>query len=98
MGTGAREFGRGNFSLTYAVNVKKRTYEMRRCRISALYLASNQYLMPTGGRFEEIAKAELGAKINESPLKFSANSYDYVIEICVYEVWGLTKFKGKETS
>jgi transglutaminase-like putative cysteine protease len=44
--------------------------------------------MPTGGRFEEIAKEELGSKINESHLIQARTLYDYVIDNMRYMKFG----------
>jgi transglutaminase-like putative cysteine protease len=52
-----------------------------------LFLASN-ILMPTGGRFEEIAKEALGDKINESKLVQARALYDYIIDNMRYMKFG----------
>jgi len=51
------------------------------------YLASTK-LMPTGGRFEEIAKEELGDKINDSHLIQARVLYDYIIDNMRYMKFG----------
>lgn len=52
-----------------------------------LYLASN-ILMPTGGRFEEIAKEAIGNKINDSQLVQARALYDYIIDNMRYMKFG----------
>lgn len=52
-----------------------------------LYLVSNR-LMPIGGRFEEIAKEVLGAKINDSQLIQARALYDYIIDNMRYMKFG----------
>ncbi|NVJ87416.1 MAG: transglutaminase domain-containing protein [Algoriphagus sp.] len=52
-----------------------------------LYLASNR-LMPTGGRFEEIAMEVLGSKINDSKLIQARALYDYIIDNMRYMKFG----------
>lgn len=52
-----------------------------------LYLASNK-LMPTGGRFEDIAEEVLQGKMNDSKLVQARALYDYVIESMRYMKFG----------
>ncbi len=52
-----------------------------------LYLSSN-LLMPKGGRFEEIAKEAIGAKINDSKLIQARALYDYIIDNMRYMKFG----------
>ncbi|EON77115.1 Transglutaminase-like enzyme, putative cysteine protease [Lunatimonas lonarensis] len=54
---------------------------------SAIHLASN-ILMPTGGRFEEIARQALGDKIHDSPLVQARALYDYIIDNMRYMKFG----------
>jgi transglutaminase-like putative cysteine protease len=70
-------------SLTYSVKRKEKGPYDAPQPDQSLYLASTE-LMPTGGRFEEIAKEELGSKINESHLIQARVLYDYVIDNMKY--------------
>lgn len=74
-------------SLTYAVKRKEKGPYESAAPDPALYLASTK-LMPTGGRFEEIAKEELGSKINESHLIQARVLYDYIIDNMRYMKFG----------
>jgi transglutaminase-like putative cysteine protease len=74
-------------SLTYAVKRKEKGPYDAPLPDKSLYLASTK-LMPTGGRFEEIAKEELGSKINESHLIQARTLYDYVIDNMRYMKFG----------
>jgi len=74
-------------NLTYAVKRKEKgPYAAPEPDLS-IYLASTK-LMPTGGRFEEIAKEELGDKINESHLIQARVLYDYIIDNMRYMKFG----------
>jgi len=70
-------------SLTYSVKRKEKGPYDAPQPDKSLYLGSTK-LMPTGGRFEEIAKEELGSKINESHLIQARVLYDYVIDNMKY--------------
>ncbi len=74
-------------SLTYRVKRKEKGPYEADAPDPKLYLASSK-LMPTGGRFEEIAKEELGEKINESHLIQARALYDYVIDNMRYMKFG----------
>jgi transglutaminase-like putative cysteine protease len=74
-------------SLTYAVKRKEKGPYDAPLPDKSLYLTSTK-LMPTGGRFEEIAKEELGSKINESHLIQARTLYDYVIDNMRYMKFG----------
>lgn len=74
-------------SLTYAVKRKEKGPYDAPLPDKSLYLSSTK-LMPTGGRFEEIAKEELGTKINESQLIQARVLYDYVIDNMRYMKFG----------
>jgi transglutaminase-like putative cysteine protease len=74
-------------SLTYAVKRKEKEPYDAPLPDKSLYLTSTK-LMPTGGRFEEIAKEELGSKINESHLIQARTLYDYVIDNMRYMKFG----------
>lgn len=54
---------------------------------SDLYLASN-ILMPTGGRFKEIADEAIGEKKNDSQLVQARALYDYIIDNMRYMKFG----------
>lgn len=69
--------------LTYRVKRKEKGPYEAEIPDASLYLGSTK-LMPTGGRFEEIAKEELGDKINESHLIQARVLYDYVIDNMKY--------------
>jgi transglutaminase-like putative cysteine protease len=74
-------------SLTYAVKRKEKGPYDAPLPDKSLYLTSTK-LMPTGGRFEAIAKEELGSKINESHLIQARTLYDYVIDNMRYMKFG----------
>lgn len=72
--------------ITYSVDRKEKgPYEAP--EPDAIFLSSNK-LMPTGGRFEEIAKAALGEKIKESQLVQARALYDYIIDNMRYMKFG----------
>jgi transglutaminase-like putative cysteine protease len=73
--------------LTYAVKRKEKGPYEAPAPDKSLYLASTK-LMPTGGRFEEIAKEELGDKINDSHLIQARVLYDYIIDNMRYMKFG----------
>ncbi|MHA7129444.1 transglutaminase-like domain-containing protein [Algoriphagus namhaensis] len=70
-------------SLTYRVKRKEKGPYAAAMPDPKLYLASTK-LMPTGGRFEEIAKEEIGDKINDSHLVQARVLYDYIIDNMKY--------------
>ncbi|WP_339702931.1 transglutaminase domain-containing protein [Algoriphagus aquimarinus] len=74
-------------SLTYSVKRKEKGPYNAPLPDKSLYLASTK-LMPTGGRFEEIAKEELGDKINEPHLIQARVLYDYIIDNMRYMKFG----------
>jgi len=69
--------------LTYRVNRREKGPYDAPEPDPELYLASTR-LMPTGGRFEEIAKEALGEKINDSHLIQARVLYDYIIDNMKY--------------
>ena len=72
--------------IRYQVNRKEKgPYEA--ASPDPIYLSSNK-LMPTGGRFEEIAKEALGEKIKESHLVQARALYDYIIDNMRYMKFG----------
>ena len=73
--------------LTYAVKRKEKGPYEATLLDNSLYLSSSK-LMPTGGRFEEIAKEQLGDKINDSPLIQARVLYDYNIDNMRYMKFG----------
>lgn len=74
-------------NLKYAVKRKEKgPYTASEPDLS-IYLASTK-LMPTGGRFEEIAKEEIGDKINDSHLIQARVLYDYIIDNMRYMKFG----------
>lgn len=70
-------------TLTYRVKRKEKGPYEAEIPDPILYLGSTE-LMPTGGRFEEIAKEEIGDKINESHLIQARVLYDYIIDNMKY--------------
>lgn len=76
-----------SIELTYIVSRKEKGPYVSPEPDSEVYLASNR-LMPTGGRFEEIAKEVLGPKLQESQLIQARALYDYVIESMSYQKYG----------
>lgn len=70
-------------TLTYRVKRKEKGPYEAESPDPKLYLGSTK-LMPTGGRFEEIAKEEIGDKINESHLIQARVLYDYIIDNMKY--------------
>lgn len=70
-------------TLTYRVKRKEKGPYEAAMPDPNLYLGSTK-LMPTGGRFEEIAKEEIGDKINESHLIQARVLYDYIIDNMKY--------------
>lgn len=76
-----------SIELTYKVSRKEKGPYASPEPDSEVYLASNR-LMPTGGRFEEIAKEVLGPKLQESNLIQARALYDYVIESMSYQKYG----------
>lgn len=73
--------------LTYRVKRKEKGPYSAPAPDPNLYLGSTK-LMPTGGRFEEIAKEELGDKINDSHLIQARVLYDYIIDNMRYMKFG----------
>ncbi len=72
--------------ITYQVNRREKgPYEAP--TPDPVFLSSNK-LMPTGGRFEEIAKEALGEKIKESHLVQARALYDYIIDNMRYMKFG----------
>lgn len=73
--------------LIYEVNrIEKGPFEAEEPS-AELYLNSN-ILMPTGGRFKEIAEEAIGSKINDSQLIQARALYDYIIENMRYMKFG----------
>lgn len=76
-----------SLDISYAVNRKEKGPYDAQTPDPKVDLASN-ILMPKGGRFEEIAKEALGAKINESHLIQARALYDYIIDNMRYMKFG----------
>jgi transglutaminase-like putative cysteine protease len=76
-----------SIEISYAVNRKEKGPYEGITPDPKVYLASN-ILMPTGGRFEEIAKEALGPKIRDSHLIQARALYDYIIDNMRYMKFG----------
>lgn len=74
-------------SISYAVTRSEKGPYAEALPNPSVYLTGNK-LMPTGGRFEEIAKEALGEKIKESKLVQARALYDYIIETMRYMKFG----------
>ena len=86
MNLGPEHSGKQIF-ISYAVTRSEKGPYTEALPNPSAYLTGNK-LMPTGGRFEEIAKEALGEKIKESQLIQARALYDYIIETMRYMKFG----------
>ncbi|MFZ9187173.1 MAG: transglutaminase-like domain-containing protein [Algoriphagus sp.] len=86
MNLGPEHSGKQIF-ISYAVTRSEKGPYTEALPNPSAYLTGNN-LMPTGGRFEEIAKEALGEKIKESQLIQARALYDYIIETMRYMKFG----------